>query len=556
VDDGRPATTFARFLNGWRRSTGSTAAVLSTTDGRWAMVSMSVTALVAGTIAWLAMGTMPIGNAHGFGTSASRSLMPYQLFLRLASQSRPGTADYASFAPTSGASRGNSAAQAAPITQPLDNDLAAEDEANANNPNPGVDAHAITLEAGDTMAGVLVDAGATNPDAAAAVSALAKVYDPRQVRAGMTLQVTFEAVKQPPPTVAQITYSPPNGAGATDSVSDADGDDSAVQPAAAAPVGKLLSVSFSPTIGQDVTISRDASGSFSANAAQQTLAAHYHHAGATIDSSLYLAAMQAGIPAKVVVEMIHMMSYKVDFQRDIKPGDSFQVLYSYYYTPNGQPAKEGDIDYVTMKLAGREVTLYRYQPKGDTEDYFDSKGVSAKGMLMKTPVDGARITSGFGMRFHPILGYTRMHKGIDFGVPIGTPVMAAGSGTVESAGWKGGYGNFLLLNHGNSYETAYGHLSRFAPGIHAGSRVRQGQVVAFSGSTGESTGPHLHYEIRINKNQVNPLQVKIATGRRLAGRDYRDFDTRRHHIDLQLASMPVEGKVADSAASDLRAAKD
>jgi murein DD-endopeptidase MepM/ murein hydrolase activator NlpD len=317
-----------------------------------------------------------------------------------------------------------------------------------------------------------------------------------------------------------------------------------------------LSVSFSPSIGQDITIARDASGAFSASAQQQTLAAKYHRAGATIDSSLYLAAMQAGIPAKVVVEMIHMLSYKVDFQRDIRPGDSFQVLYSYYYTPNGEAAKEGNIDFVTMKLADRTVTLYRYQPKGDTVDYFDSKGESAKGMLMKTPVDGARITSGFGMRFHPILGYTRMHKGIDFGVPLGTPVMAAGSGTVEESGWKGGYGNFLLINHGNSYETAYGHLSRFAPGIHAGSRVRQGQVVAFSGSTGESTGPHLHYEIRINKQQVNPLLVKVATGRRLAGHDLRDFTSQRIHVDLDLASMPLEGKVADSAATDLRAAKD
>ncbi len=554
--DERYATTFEKFLSQWRRSTRNAASSLSTTDGRWAMVSMSVTALVAGSIAWLAAGTLPPATSHGFNTSADRSLMPYQLFLRLASQAKPGSASYASFAPTGGARANN--APNAQVTGPLDSSLAAENEDDATNANPGVDAHTITLDSGDTLAGVLTDAGATGADASAAVVALAKVYDPRQVRAGMTLQVTFEALKpsaNAPAPVAQITYTPPSGAN-NDSVSDADSDDAGVQPAAAAPVGKLLSVSFSPTIGQDVTIARDASGAFSANAAQQTLAAHYHHAGATIDSSLYLAAMQAGIPAKVVVEMIHMMSYKVDFQRDIKPGDSFQVFYSYYYTPNGQPAKEGDIAYVTMKLAGRQITLYRYQPKGDTVDYFDAKGESAKGMLMKTPVDGARITSGFGMRFHPILGYTRMHKGIDFGVPLGTPVMAAGSGTVEESGWKGGYGNFLLLNHGNSYETAYGHLSRFAPGIHPGSRVRQGQVVAYSGSTGESTGPHLHYEIRINKNQLNPLSVKVATGRRLVGRDLRDFTSTRIHTDLQMASMPVEGKVADSAASDLRAAKD
>ncbi|MGH6872712.1 MAG: M23 family metallopeptidase [Rhizomicrobium sp.] len=550
--DGRYATTFAKFLTDWRRSARGAASALSTTDGRWAIASMSVTALVAGSIAWLAAGTLPISNSHGFSTSTDRSLMPYQLFLRLAAQTKSDGASYASLAPGAVVETKLPNTQ---LTQPLDDTLASENLSDDGASSmPGDDAHSITLESGDTLAGVLVDAGATSPDASAAVVALAKVYDPRQVRAGMTVNVTFEASKQAPAPIAQITYSPPAGANDAD---DDDSDDSgAVQPAAAAPVGKLLSVSFSPTIGQDVTISRNAAGDFAANTEQQTLAAHYHRAGAKIDSSLYLAAMQAGIPAKVVVEMIHMLSYKIDFQRDIHPGDTFQVLYSYYYTPKGEPAKEGDIDYVTMKTAGRTVTLYRYQPKGDSVDYFDARGESAKGMLMKTPVDGARITSGFGMRFHPILGYTRMHKGIDFGVPLGTPVMAAGSGVVESAGWKGGYGNFLLINHGNSYETAYGHLSRFAAGIHAGTHVRQGQIVAFSGSTGESTGPHLHYEIRINKTQVNPLSVKVATGRRLAGRDLRDFLNQRIHIDLELASMPLEGKVADSAATDLRAAKD
>ena len=552
--DRRYATTFEKFLTDWRRTTKNAASALATTDGRWAIVSTSVTALVAGAIAWLAMCTMPPANSRGFGTQADRSLMPYQLFLRLASQGRPGNIDYASFAPTVTIGT-NNPAQSAPLADPLDNSLAVEENGD-DNPNPGVDAHTITLDSGDTLAEVLADAGATSADAQAAVAALAKIYDPRQVRAGQSLQVTFATVNAPE-TTAQITYTPPKNGGANDSVSDYDSsDDAGVEPVAAAPVGKLLSVSFSPAIGQDIAIARNASGAFSASAEQQTLAAHYHRAGATIDSSLYLAAMQAGIPAKVVVEMIHMLSYKVDFQRDIRPSDSFQVLYSYYYTPNGEAAKEGNIDFVTMKLADRTVTLYRYQPKGDTVDYFDSKGESAKGMLMKTPVDGARITSGFGMRFHPILGYSRMHKGIDFGVPVGTPVMAAGSGSVEQAGVKGGYGNFLLINHGSGYETAYGHLSRYAAGIHSGSHVRQGQVVAYSGNTGMSTGPHLHYEIRIDNEQVNPLKVKVATGRRLAGRDLKDYLVQRIHVDSELASMPLEGKVADSAATDLRAAKD
>jgi murein DD-endopeptidase MepM/ murein hydrolase activator NlpD len=176
-------------------------------------------------------------------------------------------------------------------------------------------------------------------------------------------------------------------------------------------------------------------------------------------------------------------------------------------------------------------------------------------MLMKTPVDGARITSGFGMRFHPILGYSRMHKGIDFGVPIGTPVMAAGSGIVRQEGRLGGYGNFMMVNHQNGYSTAYGHLSRFAPGIHVGSRVRQGQVIAYSGNSGMSTGPHLHYEIRMHDVQVNPAAVKIAAGERLFGRDMRNFLVGRLHLDSELASMPLERRIAE-AGGELRATRD
>jgi murein DD-endopeptidase MepM/ murein hydrolase activator NlpD len=209
-----------------------------------------------------------------------------------------------------------------------------------------------------------------------------------------------------------------------------------------------------------------------------------------------------------------------------------------------------------MKLAGRTLTLYRYQPSDDdTAEYFNAKGQSAKSMLMKTPVDGARISSSFGMRYHPVLGYSRMHKGVDFAVPVGTPVMAAGSGTVKFEGKARGYGNFLILKHGNGYSTAYGHLSRFARGLHDGSRVHQGQIVAYSGNTGLTTGPHLHYEIRVNGKQVNPLRVKIATGRMLKGKDLKQFMAARKTIDTRLASMPMERKVAEGA-GDLRTAKD
>jgi murein DD-endopeptidase MepM/ murein hydrolase activator NlpD len=208
-----------------------------------------------------------------------------------------------------------------------------------------------------------------------------------------------------------------------------------------------------------------------------------------------------------------------------------------------------------MKLAGKQIALYRYQPDpNDPPDFFDANGQSAKGMLMKTPVDGARITSGFGMRFHPILGYTRMHKGVDFGVPIGTPVMAAGAGTIAFVGVQHGYGNFVLINHDNGYSTAYGHLSRFAAGIHKGSRVRQGQVVALSGMSGMATGPHLHYEIRVHNIQVNPTTVKIAQGRILTGKQRRDFLDARLRTDDLILRTPLETRLAD-ASTDLRQSK-
>ncbi len=545
-----PRGVFGTHRSSWRRSAQNATSALTTTDGRWAVVSTSVTALIAGTVAWLAAGTMPPATSHGFEAGRNPSLLPYELFMRLASKAQ--TTNYASLGPTVPLP----ARTAGSPMASLDNALADETAGDASeDANRGLDTRTLAMDRGGTLATTLTEAGVPPGDAKAAVEALAKVYNPKLLRGGQSFEVTFAAgppAAAPAAPVARITYAPPNG------VNDASETDDLSNPQTVpdVPVGRLLSVSFSPTIQQDISITRTANGSFTAKSVQEQLAAKLHRAGARIDSSLYLAAMQAGIPAEVVVQMIHMFSYEVDFQRDLRPGDSFEVLYDYYYTPDGRPAKQGDISYAAMHLRGRTVQLYRYQPHdGDGVDYFDAKGESAKSMLMKTPVDGARISSGFGMRFHPLLGYTRMHKGIDFAVPVGTPVMAAGGGTIESAGWVNGYGNFMVVDHGNNYETAYGHLSRFAPGMHKGSHVHQGQVIAFSGNTGLSTGPHLHYEIRIHKEQVNPLTVKVARGRLLSGHDLRDFLMERMHMDTELANLPLESKVAETA-NDLRAAKD
>jgi murein DD-endopeptidase MepM/ murein hydrolase activator NlpD len=514
----------------FRNRTQRLGARLATTDGRWALVSSSVTVLVAGAVAWMAMGTLPITAQSAAPSHAS---LPYELFLKLVHSG--GADQLASIAPQF----------RAPVEQ--------EDV----NPTPGIETRTVTLDSGDTLAGAMEDVGVSTADAHGALAALGKDFNFRQIKAGMSFDITYnvaptiDATGQPPKpktTTVMVNHRPvvvpveeDSSAGATESNSQA--------------ISRLLSLHFSPKIEKDVTVTRTTDGGFDAAIVQKTLEVHHHRAGATIDSSLYLSGMQADIPPDIVQEMMGMLAYKVDFQRDLKPGDSFEVYYDYYYTPEGQPAKIGDISYVRLRLGSKDITLYRYAPGGDSAaEYYDAKGQSAKGLLMKTPVDGARISSGFGSRFHPILGYTRMHKGVDFAVPQGTPVMAAGGGTIEFMGWANGYGNFVKIDHGNGYATGYGHLSRFAAGLRKGAKVRQGQVFAYSGMTGMATGPHLHYETFVHGSQVNPLTLKIAEGRLLNGPELRNFLQQRLKMDETLASMPLESKVSDIPA-DMRQAK-
>lgn len=497
-------------------------AALGTTDGRWAVVSTSLTAMVAGAIALLAMGMTPVSYPL---VAPGRSSLPYTLFQKLMRE-----------------------------TQTV------ADNADNGNPNPGVESRTVTLDAGDTLAGMLEDVGISAQDANAVVAAMGKDFDPRQLKAGQSFDLTYSVATidatgaAPKPAESRTTIVMVNRKPVVVPI-DSEEDAGSSTEEDSQPISRLLSLHFSPSIEEEITVTRTTEGGYTAEVEKKELTVHRHRAGATIDSSLYLTAMQAGIPADVVVDMIRMFSYKVDFQRDLHPGDSFEVFYDYYYTPEGQPAKYGAISYAMMTLDGKQIPMYRFQADpSEPAEYFDAKGQSARGLLMKTPVDGARISSGFGSRFHPILGYTRMHKGVDFAVPTGTPVMSAGAGTISFMGRTSGYGNLVRINHGNGYSTNYGHLARFAPGMRRGARVRQGQIFGYSGMTGMATGPHLHYEIMVNNAQVNPLRVKIAQGRQLVGRLLTKFMATRVETDNVVASMPLESKVAD-AATDLRQAK-
>jgi murein DD-endopeptidase MepM/ murein hydrolase activator NlpD len=488
--------------------------VLSSPDGRWTLVSTSMTASVAIAVTWLSLAANPANTARAYEPKREQATLPCDLLLRLT-----GLRGIPSIAAENSEQLYRAAGLIGPdLTGPLDRMLASEREAAKRQP----EIRTLTVDRGDTIVSMLQEAGVSKIDAAAVVNAMKPLISPKNIKSGQTFQATFGT-----PEAAQENPAPASAQ------SDQNDDDSS---------RRLLSLSFTPTIDRQITVHLAPEDGYFAEDVQRKLESHYQHASATIDSSLYLAATQAGIPAGVVVEIIRMFSYDVDFQRDVQPGDSFEVFFNRFFTPEGQPAKAGDILAASMTLSGKRHLLYRYEMGNGEVEYFDVNGQSAKAMLMKTPVDGARISSTFGARRHPILGYTRMHKGIDFAVPSGTPVMAAGSGTVTFAGTAGEYGNLVVVSHTNSYATAYGHLSRFA--VHKGDHVRQGEIVAYSGMTGLATGPHLHYEIRVNSKQVNPATVKVASGRKLEGDELRSFFAERAHLEQLMASTPVEHRLA------------
>ncbi|MFN4166061.1 MAG: M23 family metallopeptidase, partial [Ferrovibrio sp.] len=219
-------------------------------------------------------------------------------------------------------------------------------------------------------------------------------------------------------------------------------------------------------------------------------------------------------------------------------GDRFELFFDRHYDDQGKTVKTGRIVGASMTLSGRELRYYLYQPSdGGEADYFTPTGSSVRKALLRTPIDGARLTSGFGMRRHPILGFSLMHKGVDFGAATGTPIQAAGDGVVELAGWNGAYGQYVRIKHGNGYATAYAHMSRI--GVKNGQRVRQGQIIGAVGTTGRSTGPHLHYEVMVNGKQVNPAGVRFPSGRKLEGREYERFRKHVEGLDQEIRGTPV-----------------
>ncbi len=362
------------------------------------------------------------------------------------------------------------------------------------------------LEAGDTLAELLASFGVSRREVHAAVHAMADIFSPRRIRAGQEISLLLEPEE----------------------------DNSERK--------RLLGLRMRPNVEQDLEVRRDGDR-YVAQAIRRQLFPSLNAVEGEIRRSLFADASEHDIPPTTLASMIRAFSFDVDFQRELQPGDRFELLFETLHELDGRLAKPGDLLYAQLVLSGKRHGIYRFTPKSGITDYFTADGHSVRRSLLRTPIDGARISSGYGMRRHPILGYSKMHKGVDFAAPKGTPVFAAGDGIVETAGRNGGYGKYVRIRHSGSYKTAYAHLSRYGRGIKAGTRVKQGQVIGYVGSTGRSTGPHLHYEVLSGKKQVNPRSLKLPAGERLKGKDLARFQQERERIDVLRERHRPQGTV-------------
>jgi len=367
----------------------------------------------------------------------------------------------------------------------------------------------VTLEVrpGETLQAAVERAGVTAAEAQQAVETLGRAMDTIHIKAGLA----FDAA------VAQ-----PHGG---------------ERPA------RLIGLSLRTGPATAVTLSRTFDGALRLRALEEKVTGETTVADGEIQGSLYESAQRLGATPAITAQVAKLFAHKLDFQRDIQPGDDFRLVFDRKVTESGRTIQTGDLEYAEL----HGVKFFRFERDGGEAEYFDETGKNIRGFLLRTPVDGARLTSGFGKRRHPILGYARAHQGVDFGAGSGTPVLAAGDGVVVKAGRWGGYGNWLQIRHSGGWDTGYAHLSRYAKGVRPGMKVRQGQVVAYVGTTGLSTGPHLHYEVWQRGRRVNPVGAKVPQGTVLAGAELRRFQTEKSRLERLLAEGPARSVALASA---------
>ena len=352
----------------------------------------------------------------------------------------------------------------------------------------------IFVAIGETLSSILQKIDVSEDEAKAIVASLKKIYDPRKLKSGQKIAFKFDHTGDP-----------------------------------AKPLN-LQQVSWQIDSARSVIIVKKSQKSFLAKIETLKLDQELVVRSGIIKSSLYDAAMKKDVPIIALYEMVDAFAYDVDFQRDIKRNDEFKILYNVSHTPAGKPLR-AEVLYGSLTLGNNVMEIYRYENGDDIPGFYDRNGESVERALMKTPINGARLSSRYGMRKHPILGYSKMHRGVDFAARKGTPIKAAGSGTVVSIGRNGSYGNYIELKHSSVYKTAYAHLHKFARGLKKGSKVRQAQTIGYVGSTGRSTGPHLHFEILKFGQRVNPMNVNLPTGKKLEASELADFRNKIIEID-------------------------
>ena len=373
------------------------------------------------------------------------------------------------------------------------------------------------LAKGETLIDALVDRGVSKELAQALAASIEPVFPARMIKEGTAVELTLDK---------QIDFY---GRDATFPVE----------------------LSFQPGPNETIKVEADEDGHFVAaidgaerGAKSQYAQINHFRTKATVGSSLYGTAKDNKIPDYIVTELTRIFAYDVDFQRQVKASDSFEVFYGIPLT--GSSSKRKVLHYAQLTLDGKPKTYFRYTTADGQTDYFDENGRGATKSLLKTPVSGARLTSGFGMRIHPLLGYSKMHAGVDFGVPYGTPIRAAGSGLVEQAGVNGALGVMIELRHNGKYQTVYAHMSKLAAGIRRGTKVNQGQIIGYVGSTGRSTGPHLHYEVRIDGRPVNPTRIQSAGGKQLAGKELGKFRQLKQRVFTMMQQAPSATQLAQA----------
>ena len=380
----------------------------------------------------------------------------------------------------------------------------------------GSETKSLTVGRGDTMSSLLSKIGAEPTQAKSIIDAFAPVFQAQDLKQGQELRFTL--VPAPSDT------------------------------------GQMEPMKISVFAKGDVhlaTVARNKNGDFAATDQSVSmvevdeiskLKGPQH---ATLYTSFYHAALSQHLTVDTILKLLRVHSYDVDFKQKTKPGDSFEVFLD---IPEGEDDRDGagEVLYTSMTVDGATRDFFRFRTPDGQVDYYDEQGNSAKKFLMRNPVKGGRYTSGFGARHHPILGYVRMHTGVDWAAPTGTPILAAGDGTVDMVGREGGYGNYIRIRHSNGFSTAYGHLSQYAAGLQAGTNVKQGQVIGYVGSTGRSTGAHCHYEIMVNAKFVNPMTIQVPRGLQLTGHEVAEFQKEKKRIEALMQLDPVTSRVAEA----------